>query len=189
MMMLMPAIIVSGHLAVAVADRPPVVNFEQTCRVAESGGLRINDRFETCIADEKLARDQLAQQWASFNPGARARCASMATTGGASSYVELLTCLEMDRSVRKLPGRDGGPGIFITAPERPVNERDEATYPSQGRPGPIAQPAQQPVAAAPAAVVPPPEPPPSPSQTVSQEGALHQSFCRSPLGFILPNCR
>src|SRR3984885_587463 len=123
-MILMPAIIVGAHLAVAVADRPPAVNFEQTCRATETGGLRINDRFETCIADEKLARDQLTQQWASFNPGARARCASMSTTGRVSSYVELLTCLEMDQSVRKIPGHDGATGIFITAPERPVNERD-----------------------------------------------------------------
>jgi hypothetical protein len=198
-MILMPAIIVGGHLAIAVADRPPVVNFGQTCRATEAGGLRINDGFETCVADEKLARDQLARQWASFDPGARARCAGMSTTGHASSYVELLTCLEMDRSARKLPGHDGTTGIFITAPERPVNERDEATYPSQSRPQPIAQPPQQPIAAVPAPAAPlslqqpplsapPPEPPPSPAQAVSQDGVLHQSFCRSPLGFILPNC-
>jgi hypothetical protein len=191
-MILMPAIIVGGHLVIAVADRLPVVNFEQTCRAA-TGELRMNDRFETCVADEKLARDQLAQQWASFDPGARARCASMSTTGRASSYIELLTCLEMDRSARKLPGHDGTTGIIFTVPERSVNERDEATGPSQSRPGPIAQPAQQPVAAVAVPVVPPtssaPPPVPSPAQAVSQDEVLRQSVCRSLLGAILPNCR
>jgi hypothetical protein len=167
--------------------------------------VAMNDRFETCIADEKLARDQLGRQWASFDPGARARCASMSTTGRASSYIELLTCLEMDRSARKLPGHDGTTGIIFTAPERPVNERDGATDPSQSRTGLIAKLPQQPVGAVPAPVVPPPSPQPPltpppptlsapplvspPSQAVPRDEVLRQSVCRSPLGVILPNCR
>jgi hypothetical protein len=203
-MILMPAVIVGGHLVVAVADRPPVVNFERTCRAATTGDLGMNDRFETCVADEKGARDQLVQQWASFDPGARARCARMSTAGQASSYIELLTCLEMDRSARSRPGHNGTTGIMFTAPERPVSERDAVTDPSQSRPAPIAQPRQQPIAAVPAPVVPPgpptspppptllappPASPPLPPQAVSQDEVLHQSLCRSPLGFILPNCR
>jgi hypothetical protein len=240
-MILMPAVIVGGHLVITVADRPPTVNFEPTCRAAATGELRTSDRFETCVADEKHARDQLAQQWASFDPGARARCARMSTAGHSASYIELLTCLEMDQSARKRPGHDATTGIFFTAPERPMIERDAPTDAGQNQPAPIVQPPQQPVAAAPAQVVPPrlpgppmslpppvssgppplsallpsqaapppspgpptsapltlaaptPASPPSPpqelSQEVSSEELLRQSFCRSPLGYVLPNCR
>jgi hypothetical protein len=209
-MILVPAVIVGGALVVAVADRPPVVNFEPTCRAAATGELRTDDRFETCVGDEKRARDQLSREWASFAPGARERCARM-STGHASSYIELLTCLEMDKSAGKRPGHDNTTGIFFTAPEGPVTEGSDATDPSQNRPGSVVTPRQQPVAAVPAPVVTPPPgpstaptplspppmtsspppaspPPPLPAQAASQEDALYQSFCRSPFGYVLPNC-
>jgi hypothetical protein len=218
MMFLVPAVIVGGQLVVAVADRPPTVNFEQTCRAAATGELRMDDKFELCVADEKRARDQLGRQWASFNPDARARCTRM-STGHAASYIELLTCLEMDKSAAKRPGHDGTTGLFFTAPERSVT--DEAADPGPGRPGPVTPPRQQGVAAVPAPVVtpstpgpsvspgpttlsPPPASPlppsptalsappasePPPSQAASEGQALYQSFCRSPFGYVLPNCR
>jgi hypothetical protein len=219
LMIMIPAIIVAGHLAVAVADRPPVVNFEQTCR---EEALRTNDKFELCIADEKRARDQLAAQWSSFDPAARARCARTSTSSHAASYLELLVCLELDQADREVHGQ-GTTGITIMQPERPVGGRDEPTDSSQSRPAPAAAPSrpapiprspQQPVArsaaappaAAPPAAAPPAAPPPvapppaepvpiSPSpplsepQPTSQAEVLQQSICRSPLGYVLPGCR
>jgi hypothetical protein len=165
----------------------------------------MSDHFEVCMADEKRARDQLAQGWASFDAGTRTRCARMSTTGQASSYIELLTCLEMDQTAKKLPSHDGTGGMLFTAPERPLSERDEVAEPSQA-PAPSAQPRQQGVAAVPPPAVRTPSPgpvtisppplssaAPAPSQPspqpVSQDEARHQSVCRSPLGYILPNCR
>ena len=208
-MIMIPAIIVAGHLAVAVADRPPVVNFEQTCR---EEAARTNDKFEICVADEKRARDQLARQWSSFDPGARTRCARTSTSGRAESYLELLVCLELDQADREVHGQ-GTTGLNIMEPERPVRERDEAPDSSQSRSAPVAAPSrpapiprspQQPVArsaAAPPAAPPPVAPPPaepvpiSPSpplsepQPTSQAEVLQQSICRSPLGYVLPGCR
>jgi hypothetical protein len=214
---MIPAIIVGGHLAVAVADRPPVVNFEQTCREETTGEMRTNDKFEVCIADEKRARDQLAAQWSSFDPAARTRCARTSTSGHAASYLELLVCLELDQADREVHGQGSTTGIAITEPGRPVGERDEATESSQSRPGPIAAPSrpapvaapsrpapiprspQQPVArsavgppaAPPPAASPPisPSPPMSEPQPTSQAEVLQQSLCRSPLGYVLPGCR
>jgi hypothetical protein len=207
---MIPAIIVGGHLAVAVAvaDRPPVVNFEQTCREETTGEMRTNDKFEVCIADEKRARDQLAAQWSSFDPAARTRCARTSTSGHAASYLELLVCLELDQADREVHGQGGTTGITITEPGRPVGERHEATDSSQSRPGPIAAPSrpapiprslQQPVARSavgPPAAPPPaaplpisPSPPMSEPQPTSQAEVLQQSLCRSPLGYVLPGCR
>jgi hypothetical protein len=206
LMILIPAIIVGGHLVVAVADRPPVVNFEQTCRAATTGDLRLNDSFEICVADEKRARDQLARQWSSFDPAARTQCARTSTSGHAASYIELLTCLELDQADREVHGHASTGGMLLTAPERPVSERDVAPEPSQSRPAPIAdppRPAQAPrpaqrsvAAAAPPAAPPAAEPlpispsgPTSPSEPTSQTEVLQQSLCRSPLGYVLPGCR
>jgi hypothetical protein len=208
LMIMIPAIILGGHLAVAVADRPPVVNFEQICREETTGQMGLNDKFEVCIADEKRARDQLTAQWSSFDPAARTRCARTSTSGHAASYLELLVCLELDQADREVHGQSSTTGITTAEPGRPVRERDEATDSSQSRPGPIAAPSrpapiprslQQPVArsaVAPPAAPPPaaplpisPSPPTSEPRPTSQAEVLQQSLCRSPLGYVLPGCR
>jgi hypothetical protein len=207
---MIPAIIVGGHLAVAAADRPPVVNFEQTCREETAGEMRTNDKFEVCIADEKRARDQLAAQWSSFDPAARTRCARTSTSGHAASYLELLVCLELDQADREVHGQGSTTGITITESGRSVGARDEATESSQSRPAPVAAPApsrpapiprsppqpgarsaiSQPAAPPPAAPPPiSPSPPMSEPQPTSQAEVLQQSLCRSPLGYVLPGCR
>jgi hypothetical protein len=196
---MIPAIIVGSHLAVAVADRPPVMNFEQTCREETTGEMRTNDKFEVCIADEKRARDQLAAQWSSFDPAARTGCVRASTSGHAASYLELLVCLELDQADREVHGQGSTTGITITEPGRPVGERDEATDSNQSRPAPISRSLQQPVArsaVSPPAAPPPaaplpisPSPPMSEPQPTSQAEVLQQSLCRSPLGYVLPGCR
>jgi hypothetical protein len=220
-------------LTVAVADRLPAVNFEQTCREATSGQNRTNDRLEDCVAAEKHARDQLAAQWNSFDAGARTRCASTSTSGHAPSYIELLVCLELEQADKEVRGAGSAAGATIMAPGRSVGDRDGATDPSQNRPGPVAAPSlpapvaapsrpapvaapsqpapvaapsrpapiprssQQPVASAAAPAEPPragplpispssPEPAPQPP---SESERLHQSLCRSPLGYIVPSCQ
>ena len=162
---MIPAMIVGGHLAFAVADRPPVVNFEQTCREETTGEMRTNDTFEVCIASEKRARDQLVAQWSSFNPAARTSCTRTSTSGHAASYLELLVCLELDQADREVHGQGSTAGITITQPGRPVGERDEATDSIPSRPGPIAAPSRPgPVAAPsrPALVAAPSQPAPIP---------------------------
>ena len=59
-MMLFSAMMVGGHLAIAVADKVPNLNFEPICREAASESLGVKDNFEFCRKDELAAREQLA---------------------------------------------------------------------------------------------------------------------------------
>ena len=105
-MILFPAMVVGGHLMIAVADRVPDLNFEPICRDAASGQLGIKDNFAICMQDEKTARNQLAAHWGEFEPADRARCIRLSTSGRAASYIEALTCLELERDARRLRERD-----------------------------------------------------------------------------------
>jgi hypothetical protein len=119
-MAFMPVMIVGGQLLMAVADGIPQVNFDQTCRAATSEALGMNDRFADCVTAEKRAHELLGAQWSGFDAADRARCGRMATTPGSSSYVELLTCLEMQKSAKSLHlGNETG----IIEPE-PPRERE-----------------------------------------------------------------
>jgi len=167
-MAFLPALIVGGSLLIAVADGIPAINYDQTCQQAASGKLGLSERVEDCTDDEKHARDQLTGQWNQYDAGSRARCTRMAAAGRPSSYVELLTCLEMDQLAKKirpdtatamdLPGAD--PDREEDAPPRPARRPLHRIRAASGPP----------------AAAPPPN-------------GLLQSFCRSPLGAILPACR
>jgi len=58
----------------------------------------------TCEHDENNARATLEKEWSQFTPSDQARCVRLVTLGGGPSYAELLTCLEMAKQVRELPG-------------------------------------------------------------------------------------
>jgi hypothetical protein len=53
------------------------------------------------MAEEAKAKAALQANWATFPAGDRAVCATTAGMG-TPSYVELLTCLQMDADARKL---------------------------------------------------------------------------------------
>jgi len=86
----------------AAAQSIPVLNVEQTCRDIPAGTAFQRDAA-ACMRSEDEARATLAKEWSQFSAGDRSFCTQTATMGGTASYVELLTCLEMQRDVRSLP--------------------------------------------------------------------------------------
>src|SRR6202011_1056401 len=123
-MMLFPAMMVGGHLLIAVVDKVPDLNFQPICRESGPANLAGKDDIQTCLKDEGAARDALAKQWSQFESADRTRCIRLSTTNGSASYVEVLTCLEMDRDAKKLrrttgEGPDGAQQDLVPAPGQP----------------------------------------------------------------------
>jgi hypothetical protein len=56
--------------------------------------------YDGCMSQERTAREQLVKGWASFTAADRQRCANPKQY--MPSYVEWLTCFEMEREVRKI---------------------------------------------------------------------------------------
>src|SRR5262245_21576982 len=91
-----------GLLLVAAADHPPTLNIGPTC----SGDRR--DASPTakpgqCEKSEQDARSTLESEWSSFSAADRHQCLAVTHIGGYPSYVQVLTCLEIARDVRRLP--------------------------------------------------------------------------------------
>jgi hypothetical protein len=103
---LVPAMILSTHLAIAVADSVPSFNVEPSCRSAASGEAGIKQDLSVCLDDEKEAREELVKAWNGFAATDRSLCARLAGTGGSPTYTELLVCLQMSRDARKLSKED-----------------------------------------------------------------------------------
>jgi hypothetical protein len=96
---------VLGAQLLLVADRPPQLDLEPSCRAAERTGLNGRSR-EACMNEENTARATLNDKWKDFTAAQQARCGSLVRMGGPPSYVELLTCLEMAEQAQKIPPGD-----------------------------------------------------------------------------------
>ena len=103
-----------GAQLLLVADRPPTLNVEPSCRAAERSGT---DRpTEVCMRGENDAKATLSDKWSQFSAVQHARCTSLVQMGGPPSYVELLTCLEVAEQADKIPDTDpmrGGSGSAL----------------------------------------------------------------------------
>jgi hypothetical protein len=98
MLVHLPIIVLTSLQPVAVTDSIPKFDIAQQCQFEAGPSKEGQDK---CALDEKQARDKLQREWTQFAPRAKAQCSSEASAGGASSYVELLICLEMERDARK----------------------------------------------------------------------------------------
>jgi hypothetical protein len=105
----MPAIVpvlVTGTFLLLAADQVPKFDTGASCHAAAAASMVINRNEDICKKDENDARAKLEEQWGQFAAVDKTHCVSLSRTGGAPSYVEMLTCLEMATAARKLPPAD-----------------------------------------------------------------------------------
>jgi hypothetical protein len=88
---------VVGKAPAAGGGLPPQLDVKATCRRAQplSGGQ--GDAYQGCLNDETAAQKELVRLWSTFKAGSQVTCAQETKIGGAPSYVELLTCLQLDQ--------------------------------------------------------------------------------------------
>jgi hypothetical protein len=76
------------------ADELPTFDIPRNCN-EETAGAAIGGPA-SCSKDETEAKNQLAKRWSSYNASQKKECVGESSIGGEKSYVELLTCLEME---------------------------------------------------------------------------------------------
>ncbi len=96
MLMHLPIVIAAALPVSPVADTVPQFDVARECR-AEVFDQTARKR---CIEDDDQARQQLKKEWSTFNASERQLCEKETRMGGASTYAEFLTCLEMSRDTR-----------------------------------------------------------------------------------------
>lgn len=118
-MMPFAALALASSLTMVAADGVPTLKVDKSCQAAGVGGLIAGRTTDSCLNDEKSAREDLVKNWSTFSPSDRSHCLSMISTGGDPSYVELLSCLEMSRDAKKIAqGRQLGEQPTQTVPVR-----------------------------------------------------------------------
>jgi hypothetical protein len=85
---------------------PPTLQVGPSCEAAGRGAVVLGRNKEACLADENAALTTLRQNWAKYASNDKTLCIGMETTGGPASYVELLSCLEVNRDAHAIQSAD-----------------------------------------------------------------------------------
>lgn len=75
----------------------PKLDIKATCRRAQPLSEGQESAYQGCLNDETEAQRELSRTWFDFKAGPRSTCTQETRIGGAPSFVELLTCLQLDK--------------------------------------------------------------------------------------------
>lgn len=88
----------------AAAAGVPRFDIKASCRQAQPlSGSGDKDVYQGCVDSEVSARKQLAKLWRSFKDSSRRSCVGESQIDDVPSYVDLLTCLQLDKEAGSLP--------------------------------------------------------------------------------------
>jgi len=88
--------------SIAAPDGPPKLNVSPSCNAAARGSVVAGRDTAACLSDENAALDAIKKNWTQYSSADKVVCVGMNSTGGPSSYVELLSCLEVMRDAKNI---------------------------------------------------------------------------------------
>jgi hypothetical protein len=113
-------VVVASSIAFSASADVPTIDIQQTCGIAAKamiqlmGGSSEDSDRNICLGSEQGARAQMSKDWATYPAEDKSRCVQ--TEVYLPSYVEWLTCFEMERDVRKMGIARRSPMAPITLP-------------------------------------------------------------------------
>jgi hypothetical protein len=81
-------------LIVALASAVPTYDVEKSCQAA-SEATQDDSGYKGCLDDEKVAKERVAKEWSNYSATTRQECTANQGDDEGNSYVELMTCFEM----------------------------------------------------------------------------------------------
>jgi hypothetical protein len=93
---------VGAHILLAASNGPPTIDADATCRASENEVMKLFSlspgiTYNSCIRQENEALELIKKNWASYPATAKTHCVQPGVY--MPSYVEWLTCFEMERDV------------------------------------------------------------------------------------------
>jgi len=88
----------------AAVNAVPNFNIGANCKAEIADVSGIGETLESCINDERSAKERLAEQWARFSKEDKTACIGETRIDGTPSYVELQACLEISSQAKARRG-------------------------------------------------------------------------------------
>ncbi|HLW90321.1 MAG TPA: hypothetical protein VKS78_03340 [Roseiarcus sp.] len=97
----------------AIAGALPTLDIPKGCQGANAMAADVN-AYQSCLRDEQATKDKLAKGWDQYPAAARNECVSGKASDLDNSYVELLTCIEMQTWKTDPGALSGDSGVGAT---------------------------------------------------------------------------
>src|SRR5215469_7744073 len=85
-----------------VGDRVPIIDVQKSCKETAATNkamdLDLAQSVSNCLRDENAAKLQLIGVWSTYSASIRDRCEQEAAIPGSASYVDMLTCVQLNVS-------------------------------------------------------------------------------------------
>ncbi len=81
----------------------PSLDIDASCHDVATMDVNRGVNFESCMKDERSARDELRKEWGSYSAALQDQCLHLVTPPALPSYITLRQCLHMDEQARQLP--------------------------------------------------------------------------------------
>jgi hypothetical protein len=94
------AVLALSVTAAAAQSSVPAFNLGMTCKPLDRSDFAIQIDTDRCLKSEHEARQKLVGVWTDYSVADRSLCTQTARMGGIESYVQLLTCLELQQDAR-----------------------------------------------------------------------------------------
>jgi hypothetical protein len=113
-------LVVGMHILTVASNGPPTVDIRSTCRtsinaVVSLGGT-YSETLDACLQQQNAALEQIKKNWAIYPATAKAHC--IQPSGYMPSYIEWLTCFEMELDVARLRKEDATTAQASATPQR-----------------------------------------------------------------------
>jgi hypothetical protein len=113
--------VVGTQILMVAASGPPKANIEQTCEAAEKDlgeifGGNVRTTLDQCVRQENEAFEQIKKDWAKYPADSRQLCVQPQVY--SPSYIEWLTCLEMNQQVRQIREQEAKSAQAKAVPQR-----------------------------------------------------------------------
>ena len=98
-------LLTTGSSSIAAAqDAVPKLNVRPSCELSavRTVGIAHVKAAEACLKTEREAQEILGKHWSRYTKVDKTSCVGKVSHGGPSSYVELLSCLEIREHAREI---------------------------------------------------------------------------------------
>jgi Protein of unknown function (DUF3551) len=113
--------LLAPQVTTAVEGEPPKLDVTTPCNAAAQFAILAGRDKDACLNDERTAETTLIENWSTYSADDKSQCVGTVKTGGPSSYVELLSCIEVLRDAKQI--REGDP---LMRSDRPVESAPQS---------------------------------------------------------------
>jgi hypothetical protein len=97
--LLLPVVLLPLSAALASGGRVPELNVKAICKARDADAKLLRSTtgqsIDECVQGEEAARQQLNSFWSNTAAAIRNRCVSEGHSLGTTSYLDLVTCIQM----------------------------------------------------------------------------------------------